>query len=72
MFHSLHLILLLMAVPAVWSQSGVRESSVVTHWGMAQGLPQSSVNDILQTRDGYIWLATFGGLVRFDGVNFTT
>ena len=34
-------------------------------------MPQSSVNDIIQTRDGYIWLATFGGLVRFDGVKFT-
>ena len=45
--------------------------AVVTQWGMDDGLPQSSVNDIIQTRDGYIWLATFGGLVRFDGVNFT-
>jgi signal transduction histidine kinase/ligand-binding sensor domain-containing protein/DNA-binding response OmpR family regulator len=26
----------------------------------------------MQTRDGYLWLATWGGLVRFDGVNFTT
>lgn len=60
------------AVPAVWAQSNGQESFVVTHWGMEQGLPQSSVNDILQTRDGYIWLATFGGLVRFDGVSFTT
>lgn len=47
-------------------------SYVITQWGMAEGLPQSSVNDILQTRDGYIWLATFGGLVRFDGVSFIT
>lgn len=45
---------------------------MVTHWGMEQGLPQSSVNDIIQTHDGYLWLATFGGLVRFDGVNFST
>jgi len=36
------------------------------------GLPQNSVNDILQTRDGYIWLATFGGVARFDGVQFET
>lgn len=50
----------------------MRRPYVVTAWGMEQGLPQSSVNDILQTRDGYIWLATFGGLVRFDGVSFTT
>ncbi|MBX7174566.1 MAG: hypothetical protein K1X72_26565 [Pyrinomonadaceae bacterium] len=26
---------------------------------------------MLQTRDGYLWLGTFGGLVRFDGIRFT-
>ena len=35
------------------------------------GLPQNSVRDIVQTRDGYLWLTTFDGLVRFDGVRFT-
>ena len=39
---------------------------------MKDGLPQSSVNDIIQTKDSYIWLATYGGLVRFDGESFTT
>lgn len=39
---------------------------------MNDGLPQSTVNDIIQTQDGYIWLATFGGLVRFDGYSFKT
>ena len=39
-------------------------------WTTENGLPQNSVNDILQTHDGYLWLATFGGLVRFDGVRF--
>jgi signal transduction histidine kinase/ligand-binding sensor domain-containing protein len=39
-------------------------------WTTENGLPQNSVNDILQTRDGYLWLATFGGLVRFDGMRF--
>jgi signal transduction histidine kinase/ligand-binding sensor domain-containing protein len=39
-------------------------------WSIEDGLPQGSVNDILQTPDGYLWLATFGGLVRFDGVRF--
>lgn len=37
-------------------------------WSLEQGLPQSTVNDIAQDRDGYLWVATFGGLVRFDGV----
>ena len=40
-------------------------------WKEKAGLPQSVVTDIVQTRDGYIWLATEGGLVRFDGVRFT-
>ncbi len=40
-------------------------------WTIEDGLPQNSVNDILQTRDGYLWLATFGGVARFDGVTFT-
>ncbi len=39
-------------------------------WTTDNGLPQNSVNAILQTRDGYLWFATFDGLVRFDGVRF--
>lgn len=35
------------------------------------GLAQNSVNDIIQTQDGYLWLSTEGGLSRFDGVSFT-
>ncbi len=41
------------------------------HWTADNGLPQNSVRDIVQTRDGYLWLTTFDGLVRFDGVRFT-
>ena len=39
-------------------------------WTTENGLPQNSIRDILQTRDGYLWLATEGGLVRFDGSRF--
>jgi signal transduction histidine kinase/ligand-binding sensor domain-containing protein len=39
-------------------------------WGVDDGLPQNSVCAILQTRDGFLWLGTYGGLARFDGVNF--
>lgn len=41
------------------------------HWTADNGLPQNSVRDIVQTRDGYLWFTTFDGLVRFDGVRFT-
>jgi ligand-binding sensor domain-containing protein len=40
-------------------------------WTTENGLPQNSILDILQTRDGYLWVATEGGLARFDGVRFT-
>ncbi|MGB2867766.1 MAG: two-component regulator propeller domain-containing protein [Bacteroidota bacterium] len=40
-------------------------------WEKEQGLPQNSVNTILQSHDGYLWLGTQEGLVRFDGVKFT-
>jgi signal transduction histidine kinase/ligand-binding sensor domain-containing protein/DNA-binding response OmpR family regulator len=39
-------------------------------WEIQQGLPQNSVYSIIQSRDGYLWLATDGGVVRFDGVHF--
>jgi len=63
-------ILLAQSEPGSFQVAPVREF-VIDHWGMEQGLPQNSVNSICQTRDGYLWLATFGGLVRFDGVRFT-
>ena len=39
-------------------------------WRTENGLPQNTVHAILQTRDGYLWLGTEGGLVRFDGLRF--
>ena len=42
----------------------------VRTWQSEDGLPQNTVNDILQTRDGYLWFATLNGLTRFDGVRF--
>lgn len=44
---------------------------LVTRWTTENGLPQNSVTSIVQTPDGYLWLGTFGGLARFDGVRFT-
>jgi ligand-binding sensor domain-containing protein/signal transduction histidine kinase len=41
-------------------------------WQTRDGFPQNYVRSIAQTREGYIWLSTESGLVRFDGVRFTT
>ena len=40
-------------------------------WTAENGLPQNTVQAIIQTRDGYLWLGTQDGLVRFDGTHFT-
>ena len=55
--------------------SGTRLSAqvgdhTVEVWQIEDGLPQISVTSIAQTPDGYLWLGTFNGLARFDGVRF--
>jgi signal transduction histidine kinase/ligand-binding sensor domain-containing protein len=51
--------------------SNVQAQFVIDSWTTENGLPQNSVLSIQQTPDGYLWLTTFDGLVRFDGVRFT-
>ena len=41
-------------------------------WNSENGLPDSSVTAVAQTPDGYLWVGTYNGLVRFDGVRFVT
>jgi signal transduction histidine kinase len=43
---------------------------ILESYGTPEGLPQNTANDVVQTPDGYVWIATFGGLARFDGVEF--
>ena len=58
-------LLLLAALPLV-----VCAQYQVKSWTTDDGLPQNTVSSIAQTPDGYLWLATLDGLVRFDGVRF--
>ncbi|ALS97445.1 ligand-binding sensor domain-containing diguanylate cyclase [Lacimicrobium alkaliphilum] len=43
----------------------------IEHWSDQQGLPHNSVNSIRQTPDGYLWFATWEGVVRFNGREFS-
>ena len=45
---------------------------ILTRWDAEDGLPQSLVRQIIQTRDGYLWVGTSQGVARFDGLTFTT
>ncbi len=41
-------------------------------WTRQNGLPANGINAVTQTSDGYLWLGSQSGLVRFDGVRFTS
>jgi ligand-binding sensor domain-containing protein/signal transduction histidine kinase len=53
----------------------LHDKNIVRHnaraWRIDDGLPHNSVQAIVQTRDGFLWIGTFNGLARFDGVRFT-
>lgn len=40
------------------------------HWTTRDGLPHNTINDIAQSADGYLWLASWEGVARYDGRNF--
>src|SRR6266850_1638125 len=39
-------------------------------WSSDDGLPNNTVHGLAQTPDGYLWVGTPSGLVRFDGIRF--
>ena len=61
----LFVILLNEAVPA-------QENLRFTTYGVNEGLVQSSIDEISQDANGFLWVGTAGGLCRFDGYNFST
>lgn len=63
---------LAVAVPPAAAQDvvGRLDRTVIDWWGEREGLPQSWVVSIAQTPDGYLYLSTLEGVVRFDGVRF--
>ncbi len=58
------------------SRSGLNPDLQITQfvhdsWTTENGLPQNAVYAALPASDGYLWVGTQDGLVRFDGVRFT-
>jgi ligand-binding sensor domain-containing protein/signal transduction histidine kinase len=66
------LCLLLCPLRAVADAGGQSAEFVATSWHIQDGLPSDRVQAVTQTHDGYLWVATFNGLARFDGVRFET
>ncbi len=68
-FYSLFLILQFSFMGLLFSQNF--PADYVSHiWTAADGLPGNTITDIIQTKDGYIYMGTYDGLVRFDGITF--
>ncbi len=64
------------APTVAWSQIQLDPAKEISQyvrntWGTNQGLPADSILALAQTPDGYLWLGTEEGLIRFDGVAFT-
>ncbi|MBE5954134.1 MAG: HD domain-containing protein [Lachnospiraceae bacterium] len=53
---------------AFWEEK--ETTFVTTVYNDQNGLPTGEANTILQTRDGYIWIGSYGGLIKYDGTTF--
>jgi ligand-binding sensor domain-containing protein len=67
-------LLLLTALSSIGGEADVpgESSFLVASWHTEHGLPDGNITSLAQTPDGYLWVGTFKGLARFDGVRFTT
>lgn len=66
----------LLALATSGSAWATTEKPIVSYsrevWTTRDGLPHNQVNSIAQTREGYLWFATWEGLVRYNGQEFRT
>ena len=80
MFHHRLKRLVCLALTAYWAGSGVGECLPagmagprysIRSWQVENGLPGNTITTLLPSQNGYLWIATLAGLVRFDGYRFT-
>ena len=43
---------------------------IIENWSSDEGLPSKTLTKVIQTSDGYLWIASYNGLYRFDGIQF--
>jgi hypothetical protein len=67
--HLLYLFSILWILP-LSLHAGGNESWTMTHFNSENGLPQNSIIFAEMDNDGYLWLATQAGIVRYDGQRF--
>lgn len=67
--------LLILYLPILVFSQSIKNQNVLSEyvsrvWTATDGLPGNTITDIIQDKNGYIYLGTYDGLVRFDGVDF--
>lgn len=63
-------LLWLLAVPVAWAAPATRHYTL-SGWTMEDGLPHPLVHVVAQDRDGFLWVGTWEGVVRFNGRGFS-
>ena len=46
------------------------QNRIVRVYDQTNGLPTGEANTVIQSSDGYIWIGSYGGLIRYDGTTF--
>src|SRR5579859_723738 len=68
------LVLLLLALPAApvtrAAVPSLLNNYMLKLWGPEEGLRGTGITKLRQTPDGFLWIASYDGLTRFDGMNF--
>jgi ligand-binding sensor domain-containing protein/signal transduction histidine kinase len=65
------MVCLLLAVVGPVAMASEPLGYIVERWSVEEGLPNHALTSVMQARDGYVWIATWAGIGRFDGVRFT-
>lgn len=63
-------VMIMGAAPAFAYEDSPLKNWVVQEYNDTNGLPTGEANTVLQASDGYIWIGSYGGLIRYDGTTF--
>jgi signal transduction histidine kinase/ligand-binding sensor domain-containing protein/CheY-like chemotaxis protein len=63
-------LILMLSASQAYALAPLPSQFVLDFWGTKAGLPEETMSSLTQTHDGYLWLATANGLVRYDGSSF--
>ena len=60
----------LLILTVLFLQESVAQEIYRQNITTSEGLPSNTVYDLIQDKNGFIWLATNEGVTRYDGLNF--